>query len=60
MFTVGELLAIEDSARTSLLDTQGHLRDPEHWLGLVIDLSRSLRREQETRLGRTIYFELPT
>ena len=47
-YTEGELLAIEDDARTVLM---GDHFDASHWLGLTIDLSRELRRQQEVRLG---------
>lgn len=49
-FTVEELWAIEDDARSCLLDMDGALHDPGHWLGLAIDLARSLRNEIERRL----------
>lgn len=50
-FTVSELWEIEDDARNSLLDEDGALSNPGHWLGLVIDLSRALRAQHEQRLG---------
>lgn len=50
-FSIEELWAIEDDARASLLNEDGALNDPGHWLGLAIDLSRSLRRELEQRIN---------
>lgn len=49
-FTIEELWCVEEEARSSLLDEYGALSDPGHWLGLVIDLSRSLRSERERAL----------
>lgn len=54
LFTIEELWEIEDSARSSLLDEDGALSDPGHWLGLVIDLSKALRNEIETRYTTVI------
>lgn len=49
-FSSAELRLIEEDAHTTLLNEDGGLDNPGHWLGLVIDLSRSLRREQDKRL----------
>lgn len=49
-FTSQELWEIEEDARSSLLNEDGALSDPGRWLGLVIDLSRSLRNDLELRL----------
>ena len=45
-FTNAELLSIESSAQGALI---GPNFDEGHWLGLVIDLSRELRRQQQLR-----------
>lgn len=58
-FNIEELWEIEESARSSLLNEDGVLSDPGHWLGLVIDLSRGLRKEVESRVHGPS-FELPT
>lgn len=50
-FSPDELRLIEEEAHSSLLNQDGGLDDPGHWLGLVIDLSRSLRVEVEHRLN---------
>lgn len=54
-FTIAELWELEEDARSSLLNRDGALDDPGHWLGLVIDLSRALRAEHEKRVGETRY-----
>lgn len=48
LFSVQELRAIEDEARSCLLSAYD-----EHWTPLVIDLSRALRNELEQRFGKT-------
>lgn len=47
-FTPAELRSIEQDARDAQL---GPHFDAGHWLGLVIDLARELRRQQEVREG---------
>lgn len=49
-FSTAELWEIEEEARAALLNEDGALNDPGHWLGLVTDLSRGYRRELEVRL----------
>lgn len=50
-FSIAELWEIEEDARSALLNEDGALSDPGRWLGHVIDLSRSLRVQQERRLN---------
>jgi hypothetical protein len=52
-FTVEELLMIQDDANNALLNEEGALNNPGKWLGLVLDLSRALRQEVETRMFGT-------
>lgn len=49
-FIASELMDVEDSARCALLNEDGALHDPGHWLGLVIDLARGYRFELEQHL----------
>lgn len=42
-FTEGELWEFEEDARAGLLNEDGALSNPGHWLGLIIDVCRSHR-----------------
>lgn len=49
-FTTEELWMIEEDAHACLLNEDGALNNPGHWLGLVIDLARALRHEHAQKL----------